>query len=271
MRTSFTDVNQLARGLVLNNYKSIFSGNQELESALTHNVSLSYFSFNMFNYTNVNARIGYTKTVDRIRTKSQFGSGSVVRVSSPINSDFADESVSAFGRVEKTISKFKGSLNGNFSYNKFNQLINDKVSANENYSQSYRVRLGTNFREVPNFELGYRYSIQDNDQGSRRTKYYTKAPSVEFDALIFKALTFKTEYSYNNFSDENRTINDYQFWDASLTYRKNKDSKWEYELKSTNLLDTKSQNTSNTTSISASATEYYIQPRFLTFRLRYEL
>ena len=150
-------------------------------------------------------------------------------------------------------------------------MINDRASVNENYSQTYRARLGTNFREAPNFELGYRYTIQDNDQGSSRTKFYTKAPSIEFDALIFKAFTFKTEYSYNNFSDENRTINDYQFWDASLTYRKNKDSKWEYELKATNLLDTKSQNTSNTTSISASATEYYIQPRFLTFRLRYEL
>ncbi|PIY13104.1 MAG: TonB-dependent receptor, partial [Flavobacteriaceae bacterium CG_4_10_14_3_um_filter_33_47] len=264
MQTSFTDVNQLARGLVLNNYKSIFSGNQELESALAHNVSLSYFSFNMFNYTNVNARISYTKTIDRIRTTSQFEPGSVVNVSSPFNSGLNDESASAFGRAQKTFGKFRAMLSGNFSYNKFNQLINNRASANENYSQTYRTSLGTNFREAPNFEIGYRYTIQDNDQGSSRTKFYTKAPSIEFDALIFKSFTFKTEYSYNNFSDEDRTINDYEFWDASLAYKKNKDSKWEYELKATNLLDTKSQNTSNTGSISVSATEYYIQPRFLT-------
>ncbi|NCO64170.1 MAG: outer membrane beta-barrel protein, partial [Flavobacteriia bacterium] len=264
MQTSFTDINQLARGLVLNNYRSIFSGNQELESALAHNVSLSYFSFNMFNYTNVNARISYTKTIDRIRTTSQFEPGSVVNVSSPFNSGLNDESASAFGRAQKTFGKFRAMLSGNFSYNKFNQLINNRASANENYSQTYRTSLGTNFREAPNFEIGYRYTIQDNDQGSSRTKFYTKAPSIEFDALIFKSFTFKTEYSYNNFSDEDRTINDYEFWDASLAYKKNKDSKWEYELKATNLLDTKSQNTSNTGSISVSATEYYIQPRFLT-------
>ncbi|NCQ15256.1 MAG: outer membrane beta-barrel protein, partial [Flavobacteriales bacterium] len=259
MQTSFTDINQLARGLVLNNYRSIFSGNQELESALAHNVSLSYFSFNMFNYTNVNARISYTKTIDRIRTTSQFEPGSVVNVSSPFNSGLNDESASAFGRAQKTFGKFRAMLSGNFSYNKFNQLINNRASANENYSQTYRTSLGTNFREAPNFEIGYRYTIQDNDQGSSRTKFYTKAPSIEFDALIFKSFTFKTEYSYNNFSDEDRTINDYEFWDASLAYKKNKDSKWEYELKATNLLDTKSQNTSNTGSISVSATEYYIQ------------
>ncbi|NCP52601.1 MAG: outer membrane beta-barrel protein, partial [Flavobacteriales bacterium] len=250
MQTSFTDINQLARGLVLNNYRSIFSGNQELESALAHNVSLSYFSFNMFNYTNVNARISYTKTIDRIRTTSQFEPGSVVNVSSPFNSGLNDESASAFGRAQKTFGKFRAMLSGNFSYNKFNQLINNRASANENYSQTYRTSLGTNFREAPNFEIGYRYTIQDNDQGSSRTKFYTKAPSIEFDALIFKSFTFKTEYSYNNFSDEDRTINDYEFWDASLAYKKNKDSKWEYELKATNLLDTKSQNTSNTGSIS---------------------
>jgi len=271
MQTSFTDVNQLARGLVLNNYKSIFSGNQELESALAHNVSLSYFSFNMFNYTNVNARLSYTKTIDRIRTTSQFEPGSVVNVSSPINSGFADESASAFARTQKTIGKFRAMLSGNFSYSKFNQLINGQASVNENYSQTYRTTLGTNFREAPNFEIGYRYIIQDNDQGSSRTKFYTKAPSIEFDALFLKSFTFKTEYSYNNFSRGNTTINDYEFWDASLSYKKNKDSKWEYEIKATNLLDAKSQNTSNTGSVSVSATEYYIQPRFLTFRLRYEL
>ncbi|WP_166963021.1 TonB-dependent receptor [Yeosuana marina] len=271
MQTSFTDINQLAKGLVLNNYKSIFSGNQELQSALAHNVSLSYFSFNMFNYTNVNARLSYTKTVDRIRTTSQFDPGSVVNISSPFNSGLADESASASGRAQKTIGKFRGTLSGNFSYNKFNQFINGRASVNENYSQTYNTRLGTNFREAPNFELAYRYSIQDNDQGSRRTKFYTKAPSIEFDALFLKSFTFKTNYSYNNFSNEAGTINDYEFWDASLSYKKDKDSKWEYELKATNLLDTKSQNSSNTGSVSVSATEYYIQPRFLTFRLRYEL
>ena len=83
--------------------------------------------------------------------------------------------------------------------------------------------------------------------------------------------TFKTEYSYNKFSNEDRTLNSFEFWDASLSYRKDKDAKFEYEIKATNLLDTKSQNQSTNSNISVSATEYFIQPRFLTFRLRYEL
>jgi hypothetical protein len=271
METDFTDISQLARGLVLNSYGSVFSGNQELESALSHNLDLSYFSFNMFNYTNVSARLNYSKTIDRIRTSSELPTGSVISISSPYNSDLADESASANLRLQKTIGKFRATGRGSLSYTKYNQVVNDMPFTNENITQTYRAELRTNFQEAPNFELGYRYSIQDNDQGTQKTKYYTKAPSVEFDALIFKSFTFKTDYTYNDFSDEDDTINSYEFWDASLAYKKDENSKWEYEIKASNLLNTRSQNQSSVSTISVSATEYYIQPRFLTFRIRYEL
>lgn len=271
MSTNFTDVNQLARGLVLNNYNALFSGNQELESALAHNVNLSYFSFNMFNYTNVVARLSYSKTIDRIRTTSQFQPGSVVRVSTPFNSNFADENASANARLEKTLGKFRARVSGNFDYSKFNQFINNRRSINENYTYTYRTGLSTNFREAPNFEISYRHSIQDNNQGENKTTFFTRAPSIEFDALIFKKFTFKTDYSYNNFSDEDKTINSFEFWNASLSYRKDQDSKWEFEVRASNILDTQSQNRSNTGNVSVSEVEFFIQPRFVTFRLRYEL
>ncbi len=271
MQTQFTDVSNLARGLVVNNYNAIFSGNPELENALSHNLNLSYFSFNMFNYTNVFASVNYNKGIDRIRNRSNFIPGSVIRYSSPFNSEFADESVNATGRFQRSLGKFRATLRGNFNYSKFNQFINNKPSVNENYSQSYRAELSTNFRDAPNFEIAYKYNIQDNDQGLNRTKFYTNAPSISFDALLFKTLTFKTEFTYTDFSNTNETINTYQFWDASLAYRKNQDSKWEFELKASNLLDTKSQNQSSTSSISVSSSEYFIQPRYTTFRIRYNL
>ena len=98
-----------------------------------------------------------------------------------------------------------------------------------------------------------------------------ESPSIEIDALFLKSFTFRTDYSYNDFSDEQSSINTYEFWNASLSYRKDEDSKFEYELKATNLLDTRSQNQSNASNISVSATEYFIQPRYLTFRVRFEL
>lgn len=269
MQTQFTDVTNLARGLVLNNYDSLFFGNQALDNAISHNVNLSYYSFNMFNYTNVFANINYRKSIDQIRNLTNFES--VIRTNSPFNSSFADETVSANGRYQRRFGKLQASVNGNFNYSKFNQFIQNQRSINENYTQTYRAELRTNFKEAPNVELGYRYSISDNDQGQSRTKFFTKAPSIEVDAYIWKKITFRTNYSYNNFSIEGGDSNEYEFWNASLSYRKNSDAKFEYEIKATNLLDTRSQIQSNTNSFSVSATEYFIQPRYITFRLRYEL
>lgn len=271
MRTQFTDVTQLARALVLNNYNTIYSGNQELESALSHNINLAYYSFNLFNYTNVFGNISYTQNVNRIRTTSVFEPGSVVSVRSPFNSQFADESLTANGRIQRTFGKVRGTLRGNFTYSKFNQFINNVRSVNENFSQTYRAGLRTNFTNAPNIDISYRYLIQDNDLGSSRTKFYTKTPSIEFDAYILKQFTFRTDYSFNEFSEGNRVINNFDFWNASLSYRKDEDSKFEYQIKATNLLDTRSQNRTNSGNVSITAIEYFIQPRYITFRLRYEL
>ena len=271
MRTQFTDVTQLARAIVLNNYNTIYSGNQELESALSHNINLAYYSFNLFNYTNVFGNISYTQNVNRIRTTSIFEPGSVVSVRSPFNSQFADESVTASGRIQRTFGKVRGTLRGNFTYSKFNQFINNVRSVNENFSQTYRAGLRTNFTNAPNIDISYRYLIQDNDLGSSRTKFYTKTPSIEFDAYILKQFTFRTDYSFNEFSEGNRVINNFDFWNASLSYRKDEDSKFEYQIKATNLLDTRSQNRTNSGNVSITAIEYFIQPRYITFRLRYEL
>ena len=63
----------------------------------------------------------------------------------------------------------------------------------------------------------------------------------------------------------------FQIWNASLSYRKDKDSKWEYEAKATNLLNISSQvrNSANTISVFNATT--FIQPRFITARVVYSL
>ena len=269
MQTQFTDVTNLAKGLVLNNYNSLYFGNETLDNAISHNVNLSYFSFNMFNYTNIFANLNYSKSIDQIRNLSNFET--VIRTSSPFNSSFADETVSANGRFQRRFGKLQAAIQGNFNYSKFNQFIQNQRTANENYSQTYNFELRSNFKEAPNVKIGYGYTIADNDQGSSRTKFFTKAPSIEFDAYILQKLTFRTDYSYNNFSNEEKTLNSFEFWNASLSYRKNQDSKLEYEIKATNLLNTKSTSQSSNNDFLVRATEYFIQPRFLTLRIIYEL
>ena len=269
MTNQFTDVTNLARGIVLNNYDAIQIGNPLLENALTNNIRLFYRSFNLFNYTNVFASVTYSSAINQIRSLSDFQS--VIRTNRFFNSEFTDESVFSFGRVQRTFGKFRGSLNANFNYSKFNQFIQGNRSVNESYRQSYTPQLRTNFREAPNFEISYRYSVNNNKQGGRTSTFITRAPRVEFDAFILKKFTFLTDYRYTTQSNPNGSPQTFEIWDASLSYRKNNDSKWEYTIKATNLLNTQSLVQNGNNNVSVFSSEYFIQPRFITLRISYEI
>ena len=268
MQTSFTDVNKLAEGSVLNSYNSLYSGNRNLENSLTHNINLSYFSFNMFNYTNVFAFINYSKQIDQIRNQSI--PNGVFNTSTSLNSNFADEMITANGRFERSFGKIKASVGGNFSLSKFNQIINNEPSVNESFTQRYSAKLSTNFKKLPNVEMGYNLTINDYNQGNTTTKYFTHSPFINVDAYFLKHFIFKADYTYNNYKIENTTINNYSFLDTSLSYQK-EDTKWEYKVGITNLLDTKSLNESSTSNFSNSTSEYFIQPRYVVLSLKYDL
>jgi hypothetical protein len=269
MKNQFTDVTRLAEGLVLNNFNNIQFGEPDLQNALSHNVSLLYTSFNLFNYTNVFARAAYSNNIDQIRGLTNFEN--VIRTSTFFNSNFADENVNVSGRIQRTFGKVRASLNGSFNYSKINQFIQSLQSVNEAYTQTYTPSIRTNFKIAPNVSLNYRYSVTENNQGSRKTTFITNAPSLSFDAYIWKKITAKSNYSYTNQNDGINKPQSFQNWDASLSYRKDKDAKWEYELRASNILNIDSQVRNSANSVSVFSSETFIQPRFLTFRFTYTL
>jgi hypothetical protein len=70
-----------------------------------------------------------------------------------------------------------------------------------------------------------------------------------------------------------KTVNtEYDFLTASLSYKK-KDSKFEYKINATNLLNTTSINDSSFNALGGSTnfSSYYVQPRYLLFSLKYNL
>ena len=269
MKNQFTDVTKLAEGIILNSFNNIQYGNPELQNALSHNLSLFYRSFNLFNYTNVFARIAYSKNIDQIRSLTDFEN--VIRTSTYFNSGFADETVTAFGRMQRTFGKIRGSLSVNLNYSKINQFVQGRQSVNEGFTQSYTPSIRTTFKVAPNVTLRYRHTIAQNDQGTSSTTFTTNAPSIEFDAYIKKAFTLRSDFTYNRLSDDVEEINSFQTWNASLSYRKDKDARLEYEVRATNILGIDSQVQNSASNISVFTSETFIQPRFVTFRLVYSL
>ncbi len=266
---AFTDVSKFAESYVLNNYNSVYSGNRDLESALNHNVSLNFFSFNMFNFTNMFANISYTKRIDAL--KSDVIPTGINQITSTINSNFEDESLSASGRYQRTFKNFKFSTKANLSWAQTNNLINSQPSASESFSQNYSGSVSTNFKNAPNLEVGYTHSIKNYNRGETSSTYFTKRPYVKFDAVILKELILTADYDFYSYTNKENTIdNDYSFLEANLIYQRT-DSKWEFGLKGKNLLNTKSLNQSSETDYAYSSSTYYVQPRYFLFTVKYNI
>ena len=266
---SFTDVSNFAQGYVLNNYNSLYNGNRDLESALNHNLSLNFFSFNMFNLTNIFANVAYTKRIDALKSSADIIG--INRVSSTINSNFEDESLSASGNYERTFGKVKASVRGNVGWSTTNNLIDGQQRMSNSFTQNYTGALSTNFKNAPNLELGYRYTINNYENGNLETTFYTSRPYARFDASFLKSFIFNVDYDFYNYTDKDNTIdNTYSFLESTLTYQK-QGSRWEYGIKGTNLLNTTTLNRDSTNDLFFTTQVYYVQPRYLLLSLKYDL
>lgn len=281
---SFTDIYSVSQNFVFNNYNRLYSGNRNLESSYSHNVRLNYFSFNMFNYTNVFAFVNYNKRINS--TVGSILPIGVDQISTSINSIFPNESLSGSINMQKTVGKLKGTIGGNISLNKstssivsFRDTDNNPATPDvrveedrdsKTFTKALRTRISSNFRAAPNFEFGYNVSINDYNQAGNITKYITHSPFLNLDVVFFKNFTFTSKYTYNNYKDETKTINNYSFLDLDLTYQM-KGSKWEYRIEMTNVLNTLSINRDNSNAIFNSTSSYVIQPRITMFSIKYNL
>ena len=266
---SFTDVNKFAQAYVLNNYNSAYQGNRDLESALNHNLSLNFFSFNMFNFTNIFGNLTYTKRIDALKSNAEIVG--INRISTTINSNFEDESFSANGRYERTFGKIKGSVRGSLSWSTTNNLVDDEQLTSNSFTQSYTGALSTNFKNAPNLELGYRYSVNNYDNGGGETTYFTNRPYARFDAAFLKNFILTVDYDFYNYTDKDDTIdNKYSFMDSNLTYQQ-KDSRWEFGIKGTNLFNTSLLNKDSTSELYFTTQSYYVQPRYVLFTVKYDI
>lgn len=273
LNNNFTDINKLAQGYVLNSYNSISSGNRTLENSTSQTHSLRYFKYNMFNFENIFATVNYTRTVDAV--KSRFRFDGVNQTSSPINSNFPDETLSGMGSYGRSFLKYyKASVGVNLNWMKlnniqFNQATNSDIAiSNESFTQSYTLKASTNYKNLPNLEVGYNYMI-NRYQGNT---FYTDKPFAKLDYFFLKSFSFVAEYEfYHYYNTDRSTENEYDFLSASLIFQKSKDSHWEYKISGTNLLNTNSLNDDSFNQNIVRTSQYRVQPRYIIFSLKYNL
>lgn len=265
--TQFSDINTVSEGYILSNYRSLARGNRDIENSLRHRYSLSYFSFSMFSFTHIHGSVNYTKSVNNIKNNTELIG--IDRISFPINSEFADETLSANFRYGKTYSKLKTNFRANISNSIFNNIVNNEQIKSKTLTHSYQGSVATKFKNAPNFEIGYQKSFTDySNTGST-----TDRPFANMEIAFLKNFILTADFSHYNYKNDEETVkNKYSFLNANLYYQQN-DSKWEFKVSVDNLTDNTSINRDsyNEVTDSNSTSLYYIQPRIWMFSVKYNL
>lgn len=264
----FTDINNLAEGYIFRNYNSFFQGNPNLEAATFNVANLNYQSINIFNFTNIFANLSYSTRDDAIQNTTRVEGINSVRTAT--NSNFPRDIYTASGRIDKRSKNLKGGLSINYNFSDFNNVINDTPTESSNFTQRYRANVATNFRDKPNVEIGYTYSIRDYKTGDVQSKFFTDAPYVQVDAYFLKGFVFKSKYTYNYYRNQEQILNEYRFLEAELSYNQ-QGSRWEFGVKATNLLNDTQINRDSFNQFSFTTNSYVIQPRFIVFKVNYNL
>jgi hypothetical protein len=273
LTNNFTNVNNFALGTIFNSYNSLFSGNRDLENSVVQSHTLNYQKFNMFNFENFGGFINYTRTTEAVKTRALFEG--VNQIGSPFNSPFGDENLSGNFRYGRSFLKYyKANFSANVNWSKFyNIQINPQTNAEdivdtESFTQNYRIGASTNFKDIPNIELSYSYTVNQYPNDT----FYTDSPSVKLDYFFLKSFSFVSEYEFFHYYNNDKTVDqEYDFLSASLTYQKTKASHMEYKIAATNILNTTSINDDSFSQFSTRNSQYTVQPRYIIFSLKYNL
>jgi len=188
-----------------------------------------------------------------------------------MGSNFPDETFSGFGQFSKRVKKLQFNASARVSYSTTFNNINANVTESTSFTQNYKASVRSNFRDWPNFEVGYNAIINDYDNGGLAQTFYTNSPFANVDAKFLKHFTFTADWNLYNYSDEANTIeNQYSFLDANLYFQKG-DSPWEFKIQATNILDTEFTNSDSFNDEFNTTTQYFVLPRIVMFIVKYDL
>jgi hypothetical protein len=265
---AYASIDKIAEGYILNNYSSLFKGNSSIENGIYEKYRLSYYSFSLFNNTTVFGGINYSKKKNELKNNTMYTQ--INNIATPVNSLFKDETISMNLDWRKTFKKYNVNFKIHLEKANYHNMINGLQNNSNSLIQEYTASVLTNYKKVPNFELGYKRTSNQYSNSIRETTYLTDKPFVNIEASFLKHFSFKSEFSYYKYATKNNALNTYSFLDASINYQ-HKNSKWEYKLGLTNILNTSSMNQDSFNQNYTSTSQYFIQPRFAVFSLTYNL
>lgn len=264
----FTDVNNLAEGLLVRTYNSLFAGNADLQNSLYHSLSLNYFNFNMYNFFNVYGGLNYSRRFDDITNIVSFNN--LERVNTPININTANEVLTGYASTDKRFDHWRFNFRANWSRSVSNNIISDTPNENTNFRQSYRVTASSTLFKKFYLDVGYDVSFNTYEGRGVNNQFENHKPFAELSVDVMKGMEFQVDYEYNSYLSTGNNAQTYDLLNGHLTYRKD-GSPWEFKVEGMNLLNTTGIRQDSFSESLISTYEYFIQKRYWVFSVKFDL
>ena len=269
VNAEFTDVQNIANGILVRGYNSLFGGNPMLQNSLYHKLDLSYFNFNMYNFLNVHGGLTYQRRFDDITNIIQFNG--LERVNNPINIDPVNETLTGYGNISKRFDNYR--IGGQVTVSRAvrNNQISDIANEEVSLTQVYKANISTTLWKALNLDLSYELTLNSYEGRNVNNKFENHRPKIELDVDFLKGFTFDFNYEYNSYLNRSNDVEStYDLMGAELRYRKEK-SKWEFRIEGMNLLNTTGIRRDSFSNSLISTFEYFIQKRYWLASIMYDL
>jgi len=216
LKTRFPSISQFANRFVLQNFNSIYQGNDQLENELYHHIRFRYYRFSIFKDLFYNFNGSYRFKEDNFKNTTTIQG--IDFVSSPVLSDFEDKVWSFDSSLKKGFGKYKFSIRGSLTLADYEKPINNELIANTSDVYSFGGGIETRFKNLPNFEINYTKSITEY-RANASSNFQTDLLSIFLNYNFFDDFVFKADYQFENY--ENRTLdnnNTFNVANVSLLY-----------------------------------------------------
>lgn len=269
VNANFTDIQNIAQGIIVQGYNSLFAGNPVLDNSWYHNANLNYFNYNTYNFLNISGGLSYQKRYDDIINIIDFSG--LERVNMPVNIDLANENLTGRANIDKRFDNYRVSLSGTWSRIVTNNRISDIANENVSFLQGYKAGLSTTLLKSLEMNFGYEVSFNNYQANNTTSNFENHKPTGSLSFNFLKGFRLDADYEYNIYKNtSNGTQSTFDLLSANLSYRK-EGSKWEFKGTAMNLLNTTGVRRDSFTESLISTYEYFIQKRYFLLSVVYDL
>ena len=279
LNSNFAQATQFANRLRLQNFNSVYLGNEDLENELYHHLSIRYETkFYPFKL-NINTSAGLSSRIESIRPATEIDG--IDFISTSILTDLPEDSYNLGLGMSRGAGKYLFfNLNTSANFSNYDRFLNEEQVSffNQNYSYNLTARFRDfSFDEVsklPEITLMMSQSFTNNSSSNEENtsqRFQNIYPSVEFKWRFLEDFVISADYEYNYFKNETTgNTNIFEIANASLFYQQ-ESSPWGFGFDVTNVFDVGFRRNNNLNEFMVMDLRTFIQPRILLLKASYQL